>query len=98
MVAVRVHTVLIFTQHDETITNDEIAADLKEHVIKPVIPEKYLVEKTIFHLNPYGRFVIGVPHGDAGLTGQKIINDTYGGWGAHGGSAFSALMELRWMA
>nr|XP_023913018.1 S-adenosylmethionine synthase 1-like [Quercus suber] len=74
---------------DETVTNDEIAADLKEHVIKPVIPEKYLDEKTIFHLNPSGRFVIGGPHGDAGLTGRKIIIDTYGGWGAHGGGAFS---------
>ncbi|KAK9015734.1 hypothetical protein V6N11_006828 [Hibiscus sabdariffa] len=89
MVPVRVHTVLISTQHDETVTNDEIAADLKEHVIKPVIPEKYLDEKTIFHLNPSGRFVIGGPHGDAGLTGRKIIIDTYGGWGAHGGGAFS---------
>ncbi|KAJ6384706.1 hypothetical protein OIU78_027905 [Salix suchowensis] len=58
-------------------------------VIKPVIPEKYLDEKTIFHLNPSGRFVIGGPHGDAGLTGRKIIIDTYGGWGAHGGGAFS---------
>ncbi|CAE5956346.1 unnamed protein product [Arabidopsis arenosa] len=73
----------------ETVTNDEIARDLKEHVIKPVIPEKYLDEKTIFHLNPSGRFVIGGPHGDAGLTGRKIIIDTYGGWGAHGGGAFS---------
>jgi S-adenosylmethionine synthetase len=89
MVPVRVHTVLISTQHDETVTNDEIAADLKEYVIKPVIPEKYLDEKTIFHLNPSGRFVIGGPHGDAGLTGRKIIIDTYGGWGAHGGGAFS---------
>ncbi|KAM3242725.1 hypothetical protein ACQJBY_054993 [Aegilops geniculata] len=89
MVPVRVHTVLISTQHDETVTNDEIAADLKEHVIKPVIPGKYLDENTIFHLNPSGRFVIGGPHGDAGLTGRKIIIDTYGGWGAHGGGAFS---------
>jgi S-adenosylmethionine synthetase len=89
MVPVRVHTVLISTQHDETVTNDEIAADLKEHVIKPVIPAKYLDSKTIFHLNPSGRFVIGGPHGDAGLTGRKIIIDTYGGWGAHGGGAFS---------
>ncbi|KAL0422133.1 UNVERIFIED_CONTAM: S-adenosylmethionine synthase 3 [Sesamum latifolium] len=89
MVPIRVHTVLISTQHDETVTNDEIARDLKEHVIKPVIPAKYLDEKTIFHLNPSGRFVIGGPHGDAGLTGRKIIIDTYGGWGAHGGGAFS---------
>ncbi|KAM1703204.1 hypothetical protein TB2_027982 [Malus domestica] len=89
MVPIRVHTVLISTQHDETVTNDEIATDLKEHVIKPVVPEKYLDEKTIFHLNPSCRFVIGGPHGDAGLTGRKIIIDTYGGWGAYGGGAFS---------
>ncbi|XP_057442250.1 S-adenosylmethionine synthase-like [Lotus japonicus] len=89
MVPVRVHTVLISTQHDETVTNDEITADLKEHVIKPVIPKKYLDEKTIFHLNPFGRFVIGGPHGYAGLSGRKIIIDTYGGWGTHGGGAFS---------
>eukprot|EP01018_Ginkgo_biloba_P001093 Gb_39676 [translate_table: standard] len=89
MVPERVHTVLISTQHDETVTNDQIAADLQEHVIKPVIPEKYLDENTIFHMNPSGRFVIGGPHGDAGLTGRKIIIDTYGGWGAHGGGAFS---------
>eukprot|EP00243_Klebsormidium_subtile_P003028 TRINITY_DN16164_c0_g1_i1.p1 TRINITY_DN16164_c0_g1~~TRINITY_DN16164_c0_g1_i1.p1 ORF type:complete len:449 (-),score=125.68 TRINITY_DN16164_c0_g1_i1:572-1738(-) len=88
-VPVRVHTVLISTQHDETVTNDQIAADLMEHVIKPVIPAKYMDDKTIFHLNPSGRFVIGGPHGDAGLTGRKIIIDTYGGWGAHGGGAFS---------
>nr|POF09762.1 s-adenosylmethionine synthase 2 [Quercus suber] len=66
-----------------------VLATKLEHVIKPVIPEKYLDEKTIFHLNPSGRFVIGGPHGDAGLTGRKIIIDTYGGWGAHGGGAFS---------
>ncbi|XP_024535924.1 uncharacterized protein LOC9630123 [Selaginella moellendorffii] len=89
MVPIRVHTVLISTQHDETVTNDQIAADLREFVIKPVIPEQYLDENTIFHLNPSGRFVIGGPHGDAGLTGRKIIIDTYGGWGAHGGGAFS---------
>ncbi|KAL6534142.1 S-adenosylmethionine synthase 3 [Orobanche hederae] len=89
MVPIRVHTVLISTQHDETVTNEQIAADLKEHVIKPVIPAQYLDDNTIFHLNPSGRFVIGGPHGDAGLTGRKIIIDTYGGWGAHGGGAFS---------
>ncbi|KAJ0971980.1 hypothetical protein J5N97_019939 [Dioscorea zingiberensis] len=89
MVPIRVHTVLISTQHDETVTNEQIAEDLKEHVIKPVIPSKYLDQRTIFHLNPSGRFVIGGPHGDAGLTGRKIIIDTYGGWGAHGGGAFS---------
>jgi len=60
-----------------------------EHVIKTVIPAQYLDDKTIYHLNPSGRFVIGGPHGDAGLTGRKIIIDSYGGWGAHGGGAFS---------
>ena len=60
-----------------------------DHVIKHVIPAKYLDDKTIYHLNPSGRFVIGGPHGDAGLTGRKIIIDSYGGWGAHGGGAFS---------
>jgi len=85
----RVHTILISTQHSPDVTNDKIAADLMEHVIKPVVPEKYLDDKTIFHLNPSGRFCIGGPHGDAGLTGRKIIIDTYGGWGAHGGGAFS---------
>lgn len=89
MVPQRVHTVLISTQHDETVTKEQISEGLKEHVIKPVIPAHFLDEKTIFHLNPSGRFVIGGPHGDAGLTGRKIIIDTYGGWGAHGGGAFS---------
>ncbi|GFR43175.1 hypothetical protein Agub_g4225 [Astrephomene gubernaculifera] len=89
MVPVRVHTILISTQHSPDVTNEQIRSDLMEHVIKPVVPEKYLDDKTIFHLNPSGRFVIGGPHGDAGLTGRKIIIDTYGGWGAHGGGAFS---------
>merc|ERR1711933_661308 len=66
-----------------------IKADIMEHVIKPVVPAKYLDADTIYHINPSGRFVIGGPHGDAGLTGRKIIIDTYGGWGAHGGGAFS---------
>lgn len=85
----RVHTIVISTQHDETVTQEKIISDLKEFVIKPVVPENYLDENTIFHLNPSGRFVIGGPHGDAGLTGRKIIIDTYGGWGGHGGGAFS---------
>merc|ERR1719478_1655424 len=85
----RVHTILISTQHTPDVTNEKIAADLMEHVIKPVVPAKYLDDNTIFHLNPSGRFCIGGPHGDAGLTGRKIIIDTYGGWGAHGGGAFS---------
>merc|ERR1711968_425222 len=85
----RIHTVVISTQHSEDVTQDEIKAQLMEHVIKPVCPAEYLDDKTIYHLNPSGRFVIGGPHGDAGLTGRKIIIDTYGGWGAHGGGAFS---------
>lgn len=89
MVPQRVHTVVISTQHDDDVTNEKIRADLQEHVIKHVVPAKYLDEDTIYHLNPSGRFVIGGPHGDAGLTGRKIIIDTYGGWGAHGGGAFS---------
>jgi len=89
MIPLRVHTVVISTQHDDNVTNEQIRADLLEHVIKPVIPAQYLTKDTIYHLNPSGRFVIGGPHGDAGLTGRKIIIDTYGGWGAHGGGAFS---------
>jgi S-adenosylmethionine synthetase len=89
MVPIRVHTIVISTQHDETVTNDKIRADLMEYVIKPVVPAQYLDDQTIYLLNPSGRFVIGGPHGDAGLTGRKIIIDSYGGWGAHGGGAFS---------
>mmetsp|Transcript_33471 Transcript_33471/g.74516 ORF Transcript_33471/g.74516 Transcript_33471/m.74516 type:complete len:382 (+) Transcript_33471:20-1165(+) len=85
----RVHTVVISTQHDDNISNEVIHKGLREHVIAPVIPAKYLDDNTIYHLNPSGRFVIGGPQGDAGLTGRKIIIDTYGGWGAHGGGAFS---------
>lgn len=89
MIPQRVHTVVISTQHDDDVSQEKICADLMEHVIKHVIPAKYLDDDTIYHLNPSGRFVIGGPHGDAGLTGRKIIIDTYGGWGAHGGGAFS---------
>jgi S-adenosylmethionine synthetase len=89
MVPLRVHTIVISTQHDEGVTNEQIAKDLKEHVINVVVPANLMDDKTIYHLNPSGRFVIGGPHGDAGLTGRKIIVDSYGGWGAHGGGAFS---------
>ena len=89
MIPKRVHTVLISTQHNPDVSNEKIKKDLMDHVIKKVIPDKYLDENTIFHLNPSGRFVIGGPDGDGGLTGRKIIIDTYGGWGAHGGGAFS---------
>jgi len=85
----RVHTVVISTQHAESVSNEELRQGLMEHVIKAVIPAKYIDSNTIFHLNPSGRFVIGGPQGDAGVTGRKIIVDTYGGWGAHGGGAFS---------
>jgi len=108
MVPQRVHTVLISTQHEDGISNEQIYKDIMEHVITPVIPEKYLTDETIYHINPSGRFVIGGPHGDAGLTGRKIIVDTYGGWGAHGGGAFSgkdsskvdrsAAYAARWIA
>merc|ERR1719261_165292 len=85
----RVHTIVISTQHDPDYTLEQIQADLKEHVIAPIVPAKYLDDNTIYHLNPSGSFVVGGPEGDGGLTGRKIIIDTYGGWGAHGGGAFS---------
>jgi len=85
----RVHTVVISTQHSEDVSAEQIREGLMEHVVRHVIPDKYLDDKTIYHMNPSGRFVIGGPHGDAGLTGRKIIIDSYGGWGAHGGGAFS---------
>lgn len=108
MIPKRVHTVLISTQHSESVDNKKITADLIEHVVKPVIPKELLDNKTIYHMNPSGRFVVGGPMGDAGLTGRKIIVDTYGGWGAHGGGAFSgkdpskvdrsAAYAARWVA
>eukprot|EP01018_Ginkgo_biloba_P018474 Gb_21303 [translate_table: standard] len=75
--------------HDDTVTNDQIATDLKEHVIKQVVPSKYMDENTIFHLNLFGHFVIGGSYRDAGLTRRKIIIDTYGGWGTLRGGTFS---------
>ena len=92
MLPQRVHTILISTQHAPDVSLEQQKADIMEHVIKPVVPAKYLDENTIYHINPSGRFVIGGPHGDAGLTGRKIIIDTYGGWGAHGGGAFSGIV------
>ena len=108
MVPQRVHTIVISTQHSPDIENEDIRAQLKQHVINPIVPADMLDDNTIYHLNPSGRFVIGGPHGDAGLTGRKIIVDTYGGGGAHGGGAFSgkdpskvdrsAAYAARWVA
>ncbi|MEK5077733.1 methionine adenosyltransferase [Solibacillus sp. FSL W7-1436] len=86
---VRVDTIVISTQHDEEATLEQIQSDIKERVIKPVVPEHLLDEATKYFINPTGRFVIGGPKGDAGLTGRKIIVDTYGGYARHGGGAFS---------
>jgi S-adenosylmethionine synthetase len=86
---VRVDAVVISTQHAETIGNDELRADILKHVIQPSIPAELLDADTKYHINPTGRFVIGGPMGDTGLTGRKIIVDTYGGMGRHGGGAFS---------
>ncbi|MDX8044799.1 methionine adenosyltransferase [Gracilibacillus sp. S3-1-1] len=85
----RVDTIVISTQHHQDVTLEQIQADLKEHVIKPVVPAELLDEETKYFINPTGRFVIGGPQGDAGLTGRKIIVDTYGGYARHGGGAFS---------
>ncbi len=87
--ALRVDTVVISTQHDETISLDQIRSDLKQYVIQPTIPASLLDDQTKYFINPTGRFVIGGPVGDTGLTGRKIIIDTYGGYGRHGGGAFS---------
>ncbi len=85
----RVHTIVISTQHDEQVSQATIRQDVIEHLIKKVVPAEMLDKQTIIHVNPTGKFVIGGPHGDTGLTGRKIIVDTYGGHGAHGGGAFS---------
>jgi S-adenosylmethionine synthetase len=85
----RVDCVVISTQHSDTVTNEDLRAAITEHVIKPIVPSKMLDAQTKFHINPTGRFVIGGPMGDAGLTGRKIIVDTYGGYSRHGGGAFS---------
>ncbi|RKN78867.1 methionine adenosyltransferase [Paenibacillus ginsengarvi] len=86
---VRVDTIVVSTQHAEEITLEQIQSDIREHVIKPVVPSEWLDDQTKYFINPTGRFVIGGPQGDAGLTGRKIIVDTYGGYARHGGGAFS---------
>jgi S-adenosylmethionine synthetase len=85
----RIDAVVVSTQHSEAITTDELRADILKHVIQSVLPSNLLDENTHYHINPTGRFVIGGPMGDTGLTGRKIIVDTYGGMGRHGGGAFS---------
>jgi S-adenosylmethionine synthetase len=105
---VRVHTVVISTQHDPDVEWQTIHDEVIDKVIKPVIPAEFLDSETIYHINPTGRFVVGGPHGDCGLTGRKIIVDTYGGMGRHGGGAFSgkdpskvdrsAAYAARWVA
>ena len=86
---VRVDTVVVSAQHDPDVTNEEIQAFVIEKVIKPSLPAGLDVSDIKYHINPTGKFVVGGPHGDCGLTGRKIIVDTYGGWGRHGGGAFS---------
>ncbi len=85
----RIDAVVLSTQHDDEATSKQIEEDIREYIIKPVIPSGMVDSQTKFHINPTGRFVIGGPHGDTGLTGRKIIVDTYGGMGRHGGGAFS---------
>ncbi|XP_001942800.2 S-adenosylmethionine synthase [Acyrthosiphon pisum] len=104
----RVHTVVISVQHSEKISLEDLRQEVMSKVVETVIPSQYLDDKTVFHINPCGQFVMGGPQSDAGLTGRKIIVDTYGGWGAHGGGAFSgkdftkvdrsAAYAARWVA
>jgi S-adenosylmethionine synthetase len=89
VVPLRVDTVVVSAQHSEDITTEKLREEIKEKIIKQVIPKNMLDDKTVYHIQPSGLFIIGGPQGDAGLTGRKIIVDTYGGWGAHGGGAFS---------
>ncbi len=86
---IRFDTVVVSTQHDPEVSQEDIRRDVLQHVIKEILPEKYLDDNTKFYINPTGRFEIGGPHGDTGLTGRKIIVDTYGGKAPHGGGAFS---------
>lgn len=104
----RVDTVVISTQHADEVTTEDLRKEILEKIVKRTIPSELLDDKTVYHIQPSGRFVIGGPQGDAGLTGRKIIVDTYGGWGAHGGGAFSgkdfskvdrsAAYAARWVA
>lgn len=108
MIPIRVDTIVISTQHSEDITTEKLRTEIKEKIIKQVIPADLLDDNTVYHIQPSGLFIIGGPQGDAGLTGRKIIVDSYGGWGAHGGGAFSgkdfskvdrsAAYTARWVA
>ncbi|KNZ52063.1 methionine adenosyltransferase [Puccinia sorghi] len=89
VVPIRVDTIVVSTQHAEEISTEDLRVAVMEKIVKQVIPAHLLDDRTIYHIQPAGRFVIGGPQGDAGLTGRKIIVDSYGGWGAHGGGAFS---------
>jgi S-adenosylmethionine synthetase len=86
---IRIDTVVVSTQHHPDVSNEEIRSFIIEEIIQPLLPSELVTDGITFHINPTGRFVIGGPHGDCGLTGRKIIVDTYGGWGRHGGGAFS---------
>jgi len=107
-VPLRVHTIVISTQHSPEVTVEQLRKECRENIINVVIPSKFLDDRTVYHIQPSGSFVIGGPMGDCGLTGRKIIVDTYGGWGAHGGGAFSgkdfskvdrsAAYAARWVA
>lgn len=108
VIPIRVHTIVISVQHSPDVGIEELRRELMEKVVKTVVPSKYLDQDTVYHIQPSGKFTIGGPQGDAGLTGRKIIVDTYGGWGAHGGGAFSgkdpskvdrsAAYAARWVA
>lgn len=108
MIPLRVDTIVVSTQHADSISTEDLRREIKENIVKKVIDPKLLDDRTVYHIQPSGRFVIGGPQGDAGLTGRKIIVDTYGGWGAHGGGAFSgkdfskvdrsAAYTARWIA
>ncbi|KAF4529018.1 hypothetical protein B566_EDAN016867 [Ephemera danica] len=107
-VPTRVHTVVVSVQHSADIPIEKLRSEVLEKVVHDIIPAKYLDENTVIHINPCGPFICGGPQCDAGLTGRKIIVDTYGGWGAHGGGAFSgkdftkvdrsAAYAARWVA
>lgn len=108
VIPLRIQNILISTQHNPEVTNEEIKEGIMKYVIEPVIPKDKLDDRTHYFINPSGRFIIGGPEADSGLTGRKIIVDTYGGWGAHGGGAFSgkdcskvdrsAAYAARWIA